>query len=189
MDDEELIRAAREGREYAAAFLVSLYAPMLLGHARAVAGDLGDAACEDICAWAVERAVRKIHLYNPARGDFTAWARSMLPFGARDYRRDNARLATLDDNVDVPDEPTEPLRELHEDVRTALREAVGKLSAVDQTMLALREIEQLPSKAVATLLSISDDAVRQRHSRARQRLGRIARDDPRLIAFLEGGPE
>ncbi len=187
MDDEELIRAAREGKEHAGPFLVSLYAPMLLGYARGLASDLGDSACEQICEWAVERAVRKIDLYDPRKGDFAGWARSMLRYAALDYRRDNARLQSIDD-LDLAEPETQSSREIPDDVTAALAEAVGQLSEPDQAILALREIEQLPSQTVAALLGISDAAVRQRYSRARQRLIRIAQHDQRLTSFLRGGP-
>lgn len=184
VDDDNLIQAAREGKEHAGPFLISLYAPMLLGYARGIAADLGDSACEQICEWAVERAVRKIDLYDPAKGNFAAWARSMVRYATLDYRRDTERLDTLDD---LPEPATQLTRDVPGTVYAALAEAVGRLSEGDQAILALREIEQLSSKTVAALLGISDDAVRQRHSRARQRLARIAQHDPRLTSFLEGG--
>ena len=110
MDDEDLIQAARDGKEYAGPFLISLYAPMLLGYARGIASDLGDSACEQICEWAIERAVRKIQLYDPARGDFAGWARSMLRYAALDYRRDNARLQNIDDLDLAEPEPSPTAR-------------------------------------------------------------------------------
>ena len=186
MDDEDLIQAAREGKEHAGPFLVSLYGPMLLGYARGLAPDLGESDCEQICEWAVERAVRKIDLYDPAKGDFAGWARSMLRYAAMDYRRDNARLQSID-NLNIAQPEAQPSREIPENVKLALGEAVGHLSESDQVILALREIEQLPSQTIAALLGISDDAVRQRYSRARKRLARVAEDDPRLTTFVKGG--
>ena len=186
MDDQDLIQAAREGKEHAGPFLISLYGPMLLGYARGLAPDLGDSGCEQICEWAIERAIRRIDLYDPAKGDFAGWARSMLRYAAMDYRRDNARLQSMD-NLDVAEPEAQSSREIPEDVKVALAEAVGLLSESDQAILALREIEQLPSRTVAALLQISDAAVLQRYSRARQRLARIAQNDQRLTSFLGGG--
>jgi RNA polymerase sigma factor (sigma-70 family) len=186
VDDEDLIQAAREGKEHAGPFLVSLYAPMLLGYARSLASDLGDSACEQICEWAVERAVRKLDLFDPTKGDFAGWARSMLRYAALDYRRDNARLERID-GLDLAEPDAQVRREIPDGVVAALTEVVGQLSEPDQAILALREIEQLPSQTVATLLGISDVAVRQRYSRARQRLVRIAQNDQRLTAFPRGG--
>ena len=186
MDDENLIQAAREGKQHAGPFLVSLYAPMLLGYARGLASDLGDSGCEQICEWAVERAVRRIDLYDPAKGDFAGWARCMLRYAALDYRRDNARLQS-NVSLDIAEPDPQPSREIPGDVTAALTQVVGQLSEPDQAILALREIEQLPSQTVAALLGISDAAVRQRYSRARKRLTQIAQNDERLTSFLTGG--
>ena len=186
MDDENLIQAARDGKEYAGPFLVSLYAPMLLGYAHSIAADLGDSACEQICEWAVERAVRKIDLFDPDKGTFVAWARSMVRYAALDYRRYNAHLDRIDD-PDLPEPATVPTYDTHEKVREALRDVVRQLNEPDQAILALRDLEQLSPQAVAVLLGISAAAVRQRHLRARRRLSDLARKDPRLTSFMEGG--
>ena len=185
--DEDLIRAARNGEEHAGPFLVSLYAPMLLGFARSVAGDLGDAACEHIAANAVERAVRKIEMYDPDKGDFAVWARSMVRFAAADYRRDNARLTSLDAEGDMAVTEPEARATLPASVIAALRWTIPQLSDADQVVIALRNVEGLPSKEVAARLGISDDAVRQRHKRALHRLADLLRQDARITDYLEGG--
>jgi RNA polymerase sigma factor (sigma-70 family) len=186
VDDEDLIQAARDGQPHAGPFLVSLFAPMLLGHARALAGDLGDAVCEDICEFAIERAVRKIDLFDPEKGSFAAWARSQLRYVALDYRRDHARVQSTSD-LELPAQEPLSTRDIPDGVMIAVSHAMAKLSDADQAILALREIEHLPSGTVATLLGITDQAVRQRHSRARRRLAQLARQDERLTEFLQGG--
>jgi len=110
----------------------------------------------------------------------------MLRYAALDYRRDNARLQNID-TLDLAEPETQSNREIPEEITAALAEAVGQLSEPDQAILALREIELLPSKTIAALLGITDAAVRQRYSRARQRLVRIAQNDQRLTSFLGGG--
>ena len=182
MDDDDLIRAAKAGEEYAGPFLVSLHAPTLLGYARDVAGDLGDTACEDIAVSAVRRAVHYIDRYDPNKGSFIAWARSQVRFAALDYRRDNARLTELDHNVaEVQQVAT---REIPEDVRAALTAAVRRLSRQDQAILALCEVEGLTSQAAGLRLGISAEAARQRLSRARRRLASQAREDVTLNDFM-----
>lgn len=185
MDDEELVRAAQAGEAYAGPFLVSLYAPMLLGHARRFASDLGDDACEQIAECAVERALRRIRLFDPSRGSFLAWARSMVRYTALDYRRDHERLDHLEE-VDPVDQTVPPARQVPDNVREALTTAVRQLKDTDQAILGLLEIEALPVAAVADLLGISNDAVRQRHLRARRRLAAVAESDPILRSFVEG---
>lgn len=185
MDDEELIRAVREGQAYAGPFLISLYAPRILGHVRHVAGDLGDEACELISENAVERALRAIDKYDASRGSLIAWIRSQVKFAALDYRRDHDWTSTLD-GLDVPEQPRQATREMTTEVRAALTEAVRSLSHADQAILALIDGEGLTAPKAADLLRISHDAARQRLSRARRRLTEAASDNQILINFVEG---
>jgi RNA polymerase sigma factor (sigma-70 family) len=185
MDDDELIHAARAGQDYAGPFLVSLYAPQLLGHVRNMAGDLGDEACELICENAVELALRRIDKFDPERGSFLTWARSIVKYAALDYRRSDERLRGLGD-LDPVDEPLEPRRDVPDSVRAALVQALQTLNPGDQAILALIDVQGLTSHAAATHLNISSDAARQRHSRARRRLAAAARNDQNLLAFVEG---
>jgi RNA polymerase sigma-70 factor, ECF subfamily len=185
MDDEELIRAVRDGQDYAGPFLVSLYAPRILGQVRNVAGDLGDAACELISEWAVERAIRAIDKFDPSRGSFSAWVRSMVRFAASDYRRADERTQPLA-GLDVPETPAEDFREITDDVRAALTTAVRTLSDADQAILALIDVEGLSGPKAAMVLGINPDTARQRHSRARRRLAAAASTNPVLIDFVQG---
>lgn len=185
--DEELIEAAKNGEDWAGPFLVSLFAPRLLGLTRSLAGDLGDDACEHIAANAVERAVRKIDLFDAAKGDFAAWCRGMVRFAAADYRRYQERLSSLDASGDVAATEPEPSQPLPEVVKAALREAVAQLSDADQAIIALRDFEGLPSREIATRLGVNDAAVRQRHVRARRRLGELLRQDARITDYMRGG--
>jgi RNA polymerase sigma factor (sigma-70 family) len=188
VDEEELIQAAKDGRAHAGPFLVSLYAPALLGHVRAFAHDLGDTACEDICENAVERAVRKIDLFDPSRGSFASWTRSMVRYAAADYRRDHERLQEFDEGTRMAPAVAEPRAEITPDVHAALTDAVRSLRPADQAILALRDAEGLSVAAVASRLGITEDAVRQRHLRARRRLGTAGKDDPRLATYAKGAP-
>lgn len=185
MDDEELIRAVRNGHDYAGPFLVSLYAPKILGQVRNVAGDLGDSACELICENAVERAIRAIDKFDPSRGSFISWVRAMVRFAASDYRRADERTRPLGD-LDIFQAPPENFREISDDVRMALTTAVRTLSDGDQAILALIDVEGLSASTAAMHLGITHAAARQRHSRARRRLAAAASSNSVLIAFVEG---
>ncbi len=68
MDDEELVRAARDNEPYAGPFLVSLYGPKLAGYCRSIASDLSDIDRELATANAIEPAVRRIDNYDPVMG-------------------------------------------------------------------------------------------------------------------------
>jgi RNA polymerase sigma factor (sigma-70 family) len=186
VDDEDLIIAARAGAEWAGPMLVSLYAPTLLGYARGTAGDLDQTAREMICEWAVERALAKIDLFDPTIGSFAAWARSQVRYAAADYRRDHHRLTSLE-GTSPPEQVLEPREDLPEEVNTAVHDGLEALSDADQVIIGLRLFEELPSQAVATLLGVSDEAVRKRYSRALQRLGEQLNRDRRVTNQLRGG--
>lgn len=185
MDDEELIRAVRDGQDYAGPFLVSLYASRILGQVRNVAGDLGDAACELICENAVERAIRAIAKFDSSRGSFIAWVRSMVRFAASDYRRANERTQSLAD-LELPEKSPEAAREITADVRAALTTAVQDLGEADQVILTLIDVEGLSAPIAAMHLGINHATARQRHSRARRRLAAAASSNPVLIDFVQG---
>ena len=65
--DNDLIRAAQAGQDYASAFLVSRYGPRVLGYCRFIAPDLTDVDHERIVEIAIETAVRKIDRFDPDR--------------------------------------------------------------------------------------------------------------------------
>ena len=185
---EELIADARAGKPHAAPFLISLYGPDLTGYVRAIASDLSDTDRELIAERAIEAAVRKIDRFDPTRAPFTAWLRAFVRFEVLSWRRAMARLDSLD-GVDVatPDPPGHSGP--NSEVVTAVTEALRTLRPADQVIIALHDIEQLPSKEAAARLGITDDACRQRYVRARRRLAEIAAKDPRLSMYArEGSP-
>jgi RNA polymerase sigma factor (sigma-70 family) len=171
--DDDLLRAARDGDDRAGAFLVSLYAPRLLGYARTIASDLNDADREMVCERAVELACRKIGDFDATKGSFAGWLRGFVRFGVLNWRRSS--IATVDspiESLDPPDStPATPLPE--PDVRAAqLAQAVRELPRQDQLLVALRYREQLPTSEIASRLGLSDDSVRQRLTRLRRRLAK-----------------
>ncbi len=169
--EDELLRAARDGDENAGAFLVSLYAPKMLGYARTIAPDLNDVDREMVCERAVELACRKINEYDSDRGSFVGWVRGFVRYGVLNWRR--SVVTTMDTPVEVIDpSATEEHHDRSEpDARvTALVTAVRQLPQAEQLIIALRYREQLPTQEIAKRLGLSDAAVRQRLTRVRNRL-------------------
>ena len=58
----------------------------------------------------------------------------------------------------------------------AINEAMATLSPADREIILLRSLEDLSVSEVSSMLEISADAVRQRHSRAVRRLGDAYRE-------------
>lgn len=204
--DNDLIRAAQAGEDYASAFLVSRYGPEVLGYCRSLASDLSDVDCETVVEIAIETAVRKIDRFDPSRGKFGVWIRTFVLNAVRDWRRGHARLASLDDEERHGPEPaTDALGALLTDditnnndnqgtidrlapVREAIRDALPTMRLNDQVILAMRDMEGRTAEETAASLKISPDACRQRHHRAKKRLRDKLRDDPRCVFLLPGDP-
>lgn len=202
--DDDLIRAARAGHDYASAFLVSRFGPRLLGHCRDLAPDLSDVDCEHIVEIAIETAVRRIDRFDRDRGKFGSWLRGFVLNAVRDWRRSHARLDSLDDDDRRAPEPaTDALGGLLSEVANttgpdddagarlapvleAVSEALPKMRPNDQVIIALRDIEGRSIEATAASLKITPDACRQRHHRAKKRLRDMLRDDPRCAFVLPG---
>lgn len=200
MSDDDLIQAAREGRAHAGPFLVSMYGPRVLGYCKSIASDLSDTDCERIVELAIEKAVRKIDAFDPARGKFEAWLRTFVLHATQDWRRGNQRLVSLDAETRTGHslaETTTAAKPVAGSVDSgsrlapalqALRDLLPQLSLPDQVIVGLRDIEGRGVDEVAGLLGVSSPACRQRHHRARMRLKQLLEADPRLAAVISGEP-
>lgn len=180
----ELLNKLRSGDPNAGAFLVSYAGPSLHGYARSIASDLSDADRERICELAVERAVRKIDRYDPAKGSFLRWLRTFVKHAASDWRAGNASLVELDEGL-VDRGPTPEPDQL---ILTASRElglVVRELSATDQAIIDLRDRQGLSYAAIAARLDVSEEACRQRHHRALARLKQHSQGRPAFSRFTE----
>jgi RNA polymerase sigma factor (sigma-70 family) len=198
VSDDDLIQAARDGHEYAAAFLVSLYGPRILGYCRSLASDLSDVDCEHIVELAIEKAVRKIDHYDQTRGRFEAWLRTFVLHATQDWRRGHHRLVSLDAETATGESRAHrlvapPLLAVDSDdsarlapLIEALRDALPTMNPADQVIIALRDLEGRPVDSVAATLHINPDACRQRHYRARMRLKKLLDADPRTLDVLPG---
>lgn len=189
MDDPVLIQRILEGDELAGSMLVSLYGPRLASYARAMAGDLSDADREVICENAVEKAVRKMDLYDPERASLYWWMRGFVRSEVSSWRRSMERLEPFDPEK-AEDQASPPL-EMSADAQEAARElaqAISELTRTDQLIIGLRDVEELSYAEIAARLGdVSEEACRKRHSRALARLKELARERPVLVRYLEGG--
>ena len=183
---DNLILRLRDGDENAGAFLVSLVAPSLHGYARGIASDLSDTDRERICEIALERAVRKIHRFDPGKGSLLRWLRTFVRHEAANWRRSHHALDQLDENRASP-EPGTQLPEERRRALIALSRAVESLSPTDQLIIDLRDRQQLAYAEIASRVGATEEACRQRHLRALGRLKRKAEADPELQQFQKGG--
>lgn len=194
MDDEDrkLVESAREGNPGAGPFLVSKYAPRLLGYARRyarnVSNDLSDTDIEYAVGLGIENALRKIATYDSDRTPLEAWFRTYVKYAVLEWRRSKARTLTIDPTLKDGPLGTETVATHGEDASTsnrlaslkaALPDALRKLSKDDQEILALRSQEGRDFADIATILEVKEATCRQRHKRAKDRLVKFLEADPR----------
>lgn len=187
MNDDELIQALINGDESAGVFLVSRFAPLVLGYCGLIAPDLSETDRELLCEKAVETAVDKIDHFDSGRGSFPAWVRGILRNELREWRRKKPAMTDIQEEA-IP-APTSD-REPDEDDLPAegiVSELLDQLAVTDQLIIRLRDLEGLSYHSIAGALGASEAACRQRHKRAVSRLKDVANSRPN--PHLKGGSQ
>lgn len=144
-----------------------------------VAEDLAQSAITDICL--------KVSKWNPNRGNFDGWVRTVARNIGLEWLREQAEaeMVPLLENFDRAENwhhSIDPQRE------EAVHDALAKLSPSDRILIELREFEledQSYLQISETLTRISGKpvtvgALRVRHKRALERLRELLSDDPRI---------
>lgn len=189
MDEDHLVRKVQAGDELAAAMLVSLFGGQLAGYARAIAGDLSDADREVICETAVEKAIRKIDLFDRNKGTLFGWLRAFVRTEVAGWRRSMERMEPLSGEEEEKRQEPDTVSTARLEAATELVGLMASLRDTDQLILSLRDLEGLSYREISVRLGVSEDACRQRHLRAAARLRQRARSVPTLVDFLKGGRE
>jgi RNA polymerase sigma-70 factor, ECF subfamily len=112
-------------------------------------------AAEDVTALAFERAYRRRRTFDRRRGEERAWVFGIARNAALDELRRRRRLASLvvepaDDEQDIEDRAEVALR------RTAVRDALGTLSAREREIVALKFHGGLSNGELAQVLGVSE---------------------------------
>ncbi len=135
---------------------------------------------EDLTQEAFLRMHRAIDRLEPGR-DPSPWVFTVTINTVRDYwrsrrHRDSEREVNLNGVGELP-EPNNasgPERSLDQKEEAELvRRALDQLQPADREVIVLRNYEMLGTEEVSRLLDVSRDAIRQRHSRAVARLGKL----------------
>jgi RNA polymerase sigma-70 factor (ECF subfamily) len=137
---------------------------------------------EDLVAQVFQRFLAHLDAYDPRRGSVLSWLLGMARNALVDHHRARRPALPLDDLAEVlAGEARDPLSEIVRDEQMRQVEIhLRELPAQTREMIALRFGEGLRHREIAAILGLSEDAVKQRLSRAlrelRQRLrGRSAR--------------
>jgi RNA polymerase sigma-70 factor (ECF subfamily) len=173
--DEELVVRAQAGDAEAYGELVRRHRPAALRVAASVLGTAqGADAPDDVVQAASERAWRAIDRIEAARA-FRPWFLTIVANGARNDRRARGRRGRLAQRVAArtasgvvtPEEAA-----VERDEHGQVARAFGRLAEGDQVVLALRHVERMSEREMATALDCAPGTVKSRLSRATVRLRR-----------------
>ena len=134
---------------------------------------------EDLTQDVFMRMHRVVDRLDPER-DPTGWVFTVATNVVRDYwrsadhKRKGAEVQTGDPGdwkVAHPDRDVQAAMESDEELK-AVWAALETLSVEDREIILLKDYEELSTADISRMLSLQNDAVRQRHSRAVARLGK-----------------
>jgi RNA polymerase sigma-70 factor (ECF subfamily) len=171
--DEDLVRAALAGDDNAFAELVSRHKRRVLAMASRFARD--DHQLDDLAQEVFIRAYRHLAKFR-GEAPFSHWLARLTVTACYDFLR---RERKIRDQVSLDAAPLElrdpaPDRQLSaEAARDLLHFALRRLSAEEQLIITLCELEERPVREVAQLTGWSESNVKVRAFRARERLKTI----------------
>jgi RNA polymerase sigma-70 factor, ECF subfamily len=179
-DDLELVRAFQGGREAAFDELVWRYRNAVASFIVATLGRSTDV--EDLSQEVFLRVHQALPRFKPS-GSFPAWLYRITINLCRDEIRKKRlrRFLSLDEME--PSEPAFKDASARSDSVTMAREerevilnALGKVNEKYRTALVLREYEDMSYGEIASVLGISEQAVKSRIFRAREQLRDLLKD-------------
>lgn len=177
--DRDDLLAAREGEQQAARRLVEGHGKSMLKTAWRVLGSHGGREADDVVQEAFIAALTTKALPT---GNLGAWLRAITARKALDALRRTARraedpLPEADGEGRQPEAPDELGGRL--DVLT-VREALRTLSPTDRAVLTLVDLEGRSMAETAEALGLTRVATKLRASRARKKLARLLKGQPRM---------
>jgi RNA polymerase sigma-70 factor (ECF subfamily) len=177
-DDARLVHASLSGDNGAFGELVKKYEKLVYNTSYQLIGNPDDAF--DVSQETFIKAYRSLGSF---RGDskFSTWLYKICQNAARDYIRSKSRQKTVsltaydeDDTkeiqMDIPDDDisSQPDRSLErEETRSAVREAIAKLSEDHKNVIVLRDIEGYSYEDISEILNLEIGTVKSRLNRAR----------------------
>jgi RNA polymerase sigma-70 factor, ECF subfamily len=188
VDEPSLVAALRAGHEWAFEAMIRAHGGRLLAVARRICGSEEDA--RDVVQTAYLSAFRSLHGFAGSC-QLSTWLHRIVVNTAlmrlRSKRRkpedsiESLLPAFQEDGHHVEQFsdwalPADRLLE-REDVRRLVRESIARLPDSYREVLMLRDIEELSTEEVASLLELTPNAVKVRLHRARQALSTLLRGD------------
>ncbi len=120
----------------------------------------------------------KLHRFDPERGEFTTWLRSITVYRIIDHQRRSGNFDTL--ALDTIAEPA--ATDLTEYTPAYLLRMIGALPAGYRTVFNLFAVEGFSHERIGKLLGISAEGSRSQYFRARKALQGAIRNHQKKIA-------
>ncbi|MBD3161190.1 MAG: sigma-70 family RNA polymerase sigma factor [Candidatus Eisenbacteria bacterium] len=180
--DERLLQAVAARDEAALDQFFTHFFDRVYGYVARLLGD--PTLAEDLTQESFLRMHRAIDRLDPNR-DPAPWVFTVVANTVRDHWRSKHHRASSS-QVDLEqvsptatdDEAVAPDQELEDkEVLDAIQEALAGLSESDREVILLADYERLTSAQIGEMLDATPEAIRQRHSRALDRLGRAYRTE------------
>ncbi len=170
-NDAALVRECQAGNPDALWKLYDRHGPGLLRYLERMVADASLA--EDFCQEAFLRIWRKLDMFDPDRGSFSAWlyrAASNLVLNRMALR--SSSETTFETANELRDEePGQPLDTAASHERDqVLHRALARLNPRDRAILTLRHLEEKSVAEVAVILEIPEGTVKSRVHYALRRL-------------------
>jgi RNA polymerase sigma-70 factor, ECF subfamily len=144
------------------------------GYLAYLTGDRGLA--EDLAAETFERAVRLWHRFDESRGSARTWLCQLARTVALDHFRSERRRVRREQTF-ASEQPQAEEPRFAEGLSPALDSALGRLSAAERELIALRVVIDLDGPTAARVLGISPTACSTRLSRALTKLAERVESD------------
>ena len=125
---------------------------------------------EDLTVETFERALRRWGRFDPRRGGARTWLCQLARSTALDHFRAEDRRRRREGRYAVAELREGEEAVFGEGLSPALEQALGRLSAAEREVVALRVLLELDGEAAARVLGISTTACSTRLSRALQKL-------------------
>jgi RNA polymerase sigma-70 factor (ECF subfamily) len=182
-DRAALVAALRRGEEGAAAALFHEYGSLV---ERTVGRILGvDADLPDVTQDVFFRALRSMHRVRDPQA-LTEWLLQIAVYTATDWIRKRKRLRWLVffDPAEVPATQSSSIDEAGRDALRATYRVLDRMGVEERTAFALRHIDGMELKQVATACDCSLATIKRRLGRANEEFRSFAKNEPALLPWL-----
>jgi RNA polymerase sigma-70 factor (ECF subfamily) len=136
---------------------------------------------EDLVSQVFEKALSKLELYSPQKGEFSLWLFTIAVNTVRDHLRTQKRCvfeftATIEEMAEAH-EPDIEEKVLQNETNEKLLDALKCLSIQEQNIIALKFWWNLTNRRIAQMMALEDNYVAVILFRALKRLRKILTDE------------